>query len=159
MKVFLTLINILAFVSCAGRKDKIDPVRYLGIEQLLTVNDVDREGGNFVAPEISKLSQDSVVFGEELVVKIFLDREDLHVLEAFVDCQTVPNPAVDTTTYSVTGCSNRLIVQNDTIFIGFRPPEPGIKKFPAITILTRDREKIFRTFTYSFDYKVVKGAK
>jgi hypothetical protein len=62
---------------------------------------------------------------------------------------------VDTTTHKVSGCSKGLLVENDTIFIGFRPKELGVKQFPEITILTKDDEKVFRTLAYSFSYKVV----
>lgn len=104
------------------------------------------------------VSNDSVLVGNELLVKIFLESDELKLVDAFVDCKSVSDPAVDTSTYRVLGCSNRLFVQNDTVFIGFRAGKPGVQRFPDITLLTRDPEKIFRTFKYSFEYKVVGGS-
>lgn len=155
MKIFLLIASFLLMLSCRNGNDGFDLVQYRGGEQLLTMNRMERNGDEFIAPGILRLLKDSVVVGEELLVKIFLNNKDLTLVDAFVDCEVVVNPSVDTTTYNVSGCSRRLIVREDTIFIGFRPSEPCVRKFPDITILTSDREGIFRTLTYSFDYKVV----
>ena len=154
MKRFLLIASALLVLSCKSGNDGLNLVQYREGEQLLTMNGVERNGEEFIAPRILRLSKDSVLVGEELLVKIFLNDKDIAIVDAFVDCKLVANPSVDTTTYSVSGCSRGLIVQGDTIFIGFRPSEPGVKRFSEITILTRDRARIFRTLQYSFDYKV-----
>jgi len=151
MKLFLTLLILVCLFSC---KKDVDIVQYREGQQLLTVNNLTKNGENLKSPDIGKVSKDSVSSGGELVVKIFLKDSDLKIVDAFVDCKSVENPTVDTATYKVSGCSKGLVVQNDTIFIGFRPTEPGSQEFPEITILTKDSEKIFRTLKYSFFYKV-----
>jgi hypothetical protein len=151
MKPFLTLLILVCLFSC---KKDIDLVQYREGQQLLTVNNLKKNGENLKSPDIEKVSRDSVNSGEELVVKIFLKDSYLKIVDAFVDCESVENAMVDTATYKVSGCSKGLVVQNDTIFIGFRPTEPGSQEFPEITILTKDSDKIFRTLKYSFLYKV-----
>ena len=78
----------------------------------------------------------------------------LEVANAFIDCDTVDNASVDTVTYEVSGCKNGLIVKGDTVIIGFRPKVARLKTFRTITIVTKDKEKIFRTIKYTFEYKV-----
>ncbi|MBT1707806.1 hypothetical protein KK062_06220 [Fulvivirgaceae bacterium PWU5] len=156
MRVFLLLITILFGVSCKNRNESIDLVEYQDGKQLLTMDKLERNGREFIIPKIHRLSKDSVLVGNELLVKIFLGRNDLDLVNAFLDCDsTVVNPTVDTTTYRISGCSRGLIVQNDTILIGFHPTKPGVQRFSEITILTKDRKKVFRTLKYSFEYKVV----
>jgi len=49
-----------------------------------------------------------------------------------------------------------LTIKNDTILIYMTPKNPGTYKFHDITILTRDKEKVYRTQHYTFDYKIYK---
>ena len=152
-------IGILVFVliSCSNKKsDQINLVKYEGREQLLTLNNLTVQGNSINAPVINTISPDSVIVGEELLVKIFIQEPNLKIVEAFFDCQSVPTVAVDTTTFKVRGCTKKLFIRSDTIAIGFRPTEIGVQNFPMITILTRDKEKIFRTYDYSFKYRVVR---
>jgi hypothetical protein len=131
------------------------PVRYEGGRQLLTLNHSSLEGEYIETPAFAKIAPDAVSVGEELVVKIFIKDAKLTIADAFVNCKSVENPAVDTLTYKVSGCSQGLVVQHDTIFIALRPAEIGVKTFPEITVLTRDTSRVFRTFVYSFEYNVV----
>jgi len=152
----LSIVLILIFsFSCKIKGSKDFLIRYQNGRQLLTLNNTSLEGEKIETPVITKISPDSISIGEELLVKVFIKDAKLNIAEAFVDCESVENPMVDTSTYKVSGCSVGLVVQNDTIFIGFRPTEIGVKKFPEITVLTRDTSKVFRTFGYSFEYKVV----
>jgi hypothetical protein len=155
MRVILFVLVVFFIASCKNKNDKIDLVQYRGGQQLLTMNDLQRNGQKFITPRIVRLSDDSVLVGNELLVKIFLDRGELELVDAFIDCSEVTNLAVDTSTYKISGCANGLIVQNDTIFIGFRVSKLGVQKFSEITLLTRDAEKVFRTFKYSFEYIVI----
>jgi hypothetical protein len=152
---FGVLVSVL--LSCSnGKTDQVSLVKYEGGEQLLTLNSLTTKGGEINEPSIRKISPDSVVAGEELLVKIFIQEPSMKLVDAFFDCQRVPTPAVDTTTFNVRGCRKKLFIRNDTITIGFRPTETGLQSFPVITILTRDKEKIFRTYDYTFKYNVVK---
>ncbi|MFZ6009772.1 MAG: hypothetical protein ACOYXT_05430 [Bacteroidota bacterium] len=152
MKSKIVLAILIVAFSC---KDKVDVVEYENGLQLLTVNDLTRSGRKIQRPEIIRTSHDPVFVGEKLLVKISLRTTDMKIVDAFVDCKATPNPTVDTVTNKVSGCSKGLIVENDTILIVFRPTIPGVKQFPEITILTKDNERVFRTFKYSFDYKVL----
>lgn len=155
MRICLVAFTVVMCISCKSRTDEIDLVQYKDGEQLLTMNDVERNGEKFIAPRILRLSKDSVLAGDEMLIKIFLERDNLKLVDAFLDCKPITSPTVDTMSYKISGCSKGLIVQNDTIFIGFRPTKSGVQKFSEITILTKDRERIFRTFKYSFEYKVI----
>jgi len=111
---------------------------------------------NFPPPKIGRISKDSVVVGEEVLVKIFIEEaSDLKIVDAFFDCELVAPALVDTSTYKISGCSKGLIVENDTIVIAFEAMTPGVKEFSEITILTKDIDRVFRTFKYSFGYTVV----
>lgn len=132
-------------------------VKFQDGRQLLTVNTVKRNGEKLEEFKIKRTSSDSISVGTELLIKIFLNGTALKIVDAFVDCETVLNPSVDTTTYNVSGCSKGLIIENDTILIGFKPTETGMHTFPEITILTKDKEKTYRTYKYSFEYFVFPG--
>jgi hypothetical protein len=157
MRIFLLVLIVVFVFACKKRNDKIDLVQYRGGQQMLTMNDLQRNGQKFIAPRIVMVSDDSVLVGNELLVKIFLDGDELELVNAFIDCRNVANPTVDTSAYKVSGCPKGLVVHNDTVFIGFRAGKPGIQKFSEITLLTKDTENIFRTFKYSFEYTVVVG--
>jgi len=152
MRSIFPAIIFISFFAC---KKKTDLVQYKDGHQLLTVNDLNTDGSKAQIPKIGIISPDSIVAGDELVVKIFLKDSNLKIADAFVGCENVSAQAVDTTTYKVSGCSTGLVVQNDTIFIGFRPSKLGLNEFQEITILTRDNDMVFRTIKYSFTYRVV----
>jgi hypothetical protein len=119
------------------------------------MNGIARNGDQLITPRILEISRDSILVGDELLVKVFLENKDFKLVKAFIDCDSIAEAAVDTTTYKLSGCSRTLLVQNDTVFIGFRPMNPGLQKISGITVLTRDKERIFRTFRHSFDYTVI----
>jgi hypothetical protein len=150
-----SIFPAIIFISLFACKKEADLVQYKDGHQLLTVNDVNRDGSKLLAPKVGINSPDSIVAGDELVAKIFLKDSNLEIADAFVGCENVSAQVVDTTTYKVSGCSTGLVVQNDTIFIGFRPSKLGLNEFQEITILTRDNERVFRIIKYSFTYRVV----
>jgi hypothetical protein len=158
MRILALAISLLLISSCK-RKTDISQLQYQDEKQLLTLNAIEKTGEKFVCPSLVRLSKDSILIGDKLLAKIFFKKKELRIVNAFVDCHPLKIAAVDTATYKVKGCSNGLLVQGDTIFIGFRPTKLGLNKFPEITILTRDRAKIFRTVKYSFQYKVVENLK
>lgn len=152
-KVILGTI-LLAMVSCVKKEAKKDFVQYTDGRQLLTVNEIKRNGDKIEKPKINLVTPDSAQIGKEFLAKLFLSDTDLKIAGAFVDCENVGNASVDTVTYKVSGCKHGLIVMNDTILIAFKPTSPGVKTFSEITILTRDVANVFRTMKYTFDYKV-----
>ena len=155
MRPLYTLAIVSILFSCENRSSYKDLVEYSEGRQLLNVNGVKRDGSEFDEPKIKKDGPDSIKVGDELLVKIFLTNTDLAIVDAFVDCDSVANPSVDTVTYKVSGCKDGLIVKEDTILIGFRPSRTGFYAFLPVMILTKDREGVFRTLRYTFDYKVV----
>ena len=147
------LVLIVCLLSCTSDKST-DIVKYDGQEQLLTLSKRNRDGSKRQAPVIKRISPDSVSTGNEFLAEIFIADSTLKITNAFFECQPVQVPAVDTVTHKVRGCTKQLLIRNDTIFIGFRPTETGLKEFPVITILTMDDDNIFRTFDYRFQYVV-----
>lgn len=146
---------IFLVLSCTSDKS-IDAVKYAGQEQLLTLNEFNRDGSKRPTPVIERISPDSVPTGNEFLAKIFVADSSLKITDAFYECQSVQTPAVDTITHKVRGCTRQLLVKNDTVFIGLRPTETGLKEFPAITIVTVDHDNIFRTYEYRFQYNVTR---
>lgn len=155
MRSFSFVMLVILLFSCSNKPDKIDLVEYEGGEQLLNLNDLTLSGRKIDHPSIKRISDDSVLAGEELLAKIFLEEPDWKLVNAFYGCLSVANPAVDTSKYSIRGCATRLLIQSDTIMIGFRPTKIGLQNFPEITILTRHNDKVFRIYNYSFQYRVV----
>ena len=113
--------------------------------------------------KIQIISPDTITVGEPFLAKIFLRGRDYKLIDAYFDCKTVENPTVDTVVNTpnkrkrLDGCTKGLFVDNDTLFISFTPSVAGRKKFEEITLLTRDKEKIFRTEKYTFDYYVAEN--
>jgi hypothetical protein len=155
-QIILGMILIVMF-SCDKKANDKDFVQYADGRQLLTVNQIKRNGDKIDEPKINLMTQDSARIGEEFLAKIFLSGTDLIIADAFVDCENIDNPSVDTVTYKVAGCKQGLIVKDDTILIAFKPTSSGIKRFSEITILTKDTDKVFRTMKYTFDYKVAEN--
>ena len=91
MKRFLLIASALLVLSCKSGNDGLNLVQYREGEQLLTMNGVERNGEEFIAPRILRLSKDSVLVGEELLVKIFLNDKDIAIVDALVDCKLVAN--------------------------------------------------------------------
>lgn len=145
---------LLVMFSCDKKENKKDFVKYSDGRQLLTVNEIKRNGDKIEKPKINLTTPNSAQVGKEFLAKVFLSNTDLKITDAFVDCENVDNASVDTATYKVSGCKHGLIVKNDTILIALKPTSPGVKTFSEITILTRDTENVFRTMKYTFDYKV-----
>lgn len=152
----LYLVTALSILfSCGSKSSNKDLVEYSDGKQLLTVNNVNRDGSDFNRPEIRMITPESGKIGEAFLVKIFLADTTMMIADAFVGCDSVEKASVDTLTYKISGCKNGLIVKDDTILIGFTPTTAGLKTFPTITILTKDKEKVFRTMEYTFDYNVL----
>lgn len=147
---------LLAMFSCS-KNGAEDFVKYVEGRQLLTLNEIKRNGEEIDKPNINLVTPDSAQIGKEFLVKIFLSDTDLKITNAFVGCENVDNASVDTVTFEVSGCKHGLIVSNDTIFIAFEPTSPGVKTFSDITILTQDTENLFRTMKYKFDYRVAEN--
>jgi hypothetical protein len=143
--------------SCGIKSSDKDLVEYVDGKQLLTLNMSKRNGDKNEAPIVNLEAPASVRIGEEFIAKIFLSDTDLTIVDAFVDCENVDKASVDTVTYKVSGCKQKLFVKDDTILVAFKPTTSGAKRFPEITILTRDTDRIFRTLKYMFDYQVVEN--
>jgi hypothetical protein len=154
MNIKIVLVVIL-LVACGRKKYGADFVRYIGNQQLLTLDSLERDGREFVPPEIIRYCPDSIAVGEELLIKIFLKDSDLRLVNAYVGCKVTVPQTVDTSSYRVSGCTEGLVVRDDTIMIGFRPMTLGLHSFSDISILTKDPDGIFRLIKYRFQYRVV----
>jgi hypothetical protein len=154
MRYLINLTIVLLTVSCS-KNQETDFVKYEGTKQLLTLNSIQKNGDKLAKPEVKKITPDSVLVGDQFLAKIFFQGDDLNIIDAYADCDTVDNPMVDTVTHKLTGCSRKLVVERDTIFIEFRPTQLGTRTFSPLTILTKGRDKIYRTYNYTFNYRVV----
>jgi hypothetical protein len=148
---------LLVMFSCDTKSSDKDFVKYVNGRQLLTVNEIKRNGDKNEELRINLVTPDSARIGEEFIAKIFLSGSDFRIADAFVDCENVDNASVDTVTNKVSGCKHGLIVKDDTILVAFKPTTSGVKRFSEITILTKDTDKVLRTIKYTFDYKVVEN--
>jgi len=157
MKQIILGTILTVMFSCDKKANDKDFVQYADGRQLLTVNQIKRNGDKIDEPKINLMTPDSARIGEEFLAKIFLSGTDLIIADAFVDCENVDNAAVDTVTYKVAGCKHGLIVKDDKILIAFKPTSSGVKTFSEITILTKDTYNVFRTMKYTFDYKVAEN--
>ena len=123
------LILCLVIFSCAGSKE--DSVNLI-VSNIKTVN-----------------------IGEELTVEIYLDNSDWEIIQAYFDCEN--NLELDEINKSITGCDKELFLENDTIFIGFRPTLTGRKKFSPITVLAENKLRELKILNTSFEYEVVEN--
>jgi len=104
--VFVATILVMMF-SCDSKQTDKELVEYVNGRQLLTVNNINRDGSNFDTPKIEKITPDSILIGDEFLAKVFLTGTDLVIADAFVDCDiVVENSSADTVTYKVSGCKN-----------------------------------------------------
>lgn len=108
----------------------------------MNLNGLTRFGDSLANPKVGIEIPDSVIVGDELVATIFLEDEGFDLISAYVDCKDLTKAIVDTVSHPTGGglaewCEMELMVQNDTLYIGFRPTQPGIKPLQEITLLTR----------------------
>jgi hypothetical protein len=96
-----------------------------------------------------------VNIGEELTVEIYLDNSDWEIIKAYFDCEN--NQELDVINKSITGCDKELFLENDTIFIGFRPTVTGRKKFSPITVLAENKIRELKILNTSFEYEVMEN--
>lgn len=143
--------------QCTGNRENRNLLNYDDKgRQLLTMNELTRDGERWQAPVIVKNAPDSVAIGDEFRATIYLDNPDIRILEAYFDCTYVDNASVDTATFELSGCSKKLLVRNDSVQIGLHSSEIGEHEFPEITLLTMDRQRVLRTLNYTFSYKIIK---
>lgn len=158
MKYLPHLILLIALLStqCGNRHDNESFLRYNEKgRQFLNLNELKSNGEQWEKPVVLKKGPDSITIGQEFRAAIYLAKKEPRIVEAYFDCESVNDASVDTLTFHVSGCSKKLFIQNDTVLIGFRPAKEGEIEFPRITLLTVDKNRIFRTVNYSFTYKVV----
>ncbi len=153
----LIYITILILLSCDNHSREKVPLEYKDGRQLLTLNEQNTNGQKLEKPKVILTINDSARIGEEFIVKISLSDKDFKIKEAFVDCETEQFPSVDTLTYDVSGCKLKLFIESDTVIIAFQPRILGHSKFSEITLLTQDKENVFRTMKYTFDYNVTEN--
>jgi hypothetical protein len=160
MRIFFTGYILLA-ISCNQITSDKPPLQYINGRQLLNLNGLTIDGETLEIPGIDRVSPDSVFAGEQFIAKLFIADSAYELIDAYFGCEAIENPTVDTAIEAsnkhrrLDGCRKGLFVQNDTIFISFTPIVSGKKTFEQITVLTRDRCKIFRTQIYTFDYYVI----
>jgi len=160
VRFFLTFIGICVLASCQQKQENVSIVEYRNGRQLLTLNNKTKNGEKLAQPSVELLAPDTIEVNEKFKAQIYLGDKNYRLIAAYFDCQLVANPTVDTVVYTANdykrldGCKKELFVKNDTIRIEFQPTTSGIKTFSEITILTLDKEQIFRTQNYSFRYYV-----
>ena len=99
---------------------------------------------------------DSVIQGEELILKITTSDKDYKIVNAMFDCPINDSSLVDTVTYKVDGCNKELLVKNDTILIAFKPNEVGRHQFSeTIMGISKGKDNLLRYHTGTFNYTVV----
>lgn len=162
-----TLIFWLALVliSCNSASEK-NIVQYKDGRQVLNLNELSRTGQSIEDLKIEKISPDTIVNGDEFRAKLFLADKNTTLVAAYFNCLKVNNPTVDTATNTfnykrLDGCSVELPIENDTVYIAFRIET--LEKFSGhktytlepITILTKDKENLFRTQSYTFNIILV----
>jgi hypothetical protein len=97
----------------------------------------------------------TVNIGEELTVEIYLDNSDWEIIQAYFDCEN--NLDINEIKKRINGCDKELFLENDTIFIGFRPTVTGRKKFSPITVLAENELRELKILNTSFEYEVVEN--
>jgi len=155
----LILGTFIAFASCDQIGTGKALVQYRNGRQMLTLNDRTLTGDSLARPVIGVITADSVLLGGQFSAKIFLKTSDYRLIEAYKDLNITDTTTVDTAIvtsefYKPFSGGIRLLVENDTLGIYFRPGKVGQLTFSNVTLLTIDKDKIFRTIPFSFQYKV-----
>ena len=148
---FLLLIIGFLFMSCNEDKE----VEYMDGKQRLNLNN-QTLNGTPVAIGLINHGADSVIQGEELILKITTSDKNYKIVNALFDCPVNDSSLVDTVTYKIKGCEKRLIVEDDTILVAFKPKEIGQHQFSETVIgISIGPDNILRYHTGTFDYTVV----
>jgi hypothetical protein len=148
----LTFILIL-LLSCDSHTDF---VKYKDGKQLLTVNDIKKNGDKILDLKVKVISPDTVKSGDPFLAKVFLSDSSFKIVKAVFDCPITQESLVDTSKIQIVGCHRGLMVVNDTVKIYFTVGvKTGLRDFPIVTILSVDNEKVYRYHQGTFTYYVV----
>lgn len=162
----LILFSSLAIFSCNSHSEK-NLLQYEDGKQLLTLNELSINGQKLDQFSVEKIAPDTIVNGDEFRAKLFLTNKNINIVAAYFNCLPVDNPTVDTATNILNyqnECDVELPVENDTIYIAFRIKT--MEKFATesvpytsgpITILTKDKEMVYRTQEYKLDLVLVEN--
>ena len=150
-KLSLLLLIGLPLISCNEEKE----VEYVDGKQRLNFNNETLKG-DAVKIGLINNGADSVVQGEELILKITMSDKDYKIVNAMFNCSVNDSSLVDTVTYKIDDCKKELLVKDDTILIAFKPNVVGQHQFTETVIgISKGPDNILRYHTGTFDYTVV----
>jgi hypothetical protein len=136
-------------------------VRYIDGKQVLSVNYLTKDGQPFDTVKVLSLNEDIVAIGEKISFRMYLSDPELRLVGAYYMDDISDQSLIDTTWVpqdnSVMGVDittgNPLMIVDDTARIEFRVAgQAGAKTTNRITLISVDREKVFRYHTGRLPY-------
>src|SRR6478735_6935981 len=153
IKISIQLFLVIILASCAEKR--LDIIQYKEGKQVLNANGIDRSGNKIDSVYVNTISPDTIKLGDEFYARVFLSNPDFKIVDALFDCPVTNESLADTATQKIIGCSKGFMVKQDTVRIHFTVGGlPGNRGFHEITILSKDKDNIYRYHKGSFKYFV-----
>ena len=150
----LLLILILTLITCSCKRS-YSIAEYKEGKQILNINDKSRSGEKLEPINLKVLRPDSIRLMEQVLFKVFIPNSNYKLVKGFFDCNISENSLIDTITYKVNNCSKEFLIQNDTLFIAFKPQNVGKQKFGHEIIgISKSIDGLFRYHKEVFEYEV-----
>lgn len=119
------------------------------------MNELSAYGQKIKPVELIVLKPDSVKIGKQAVFKIVTSDPKYKLVNGIFDCELTERSVIDTSTYKIDSCIKGYIVQDDTLYIAFKPQQVGRKKFEESIIgISQDSDRVLRYHLGAFDYEV-----
>lgn len=148
------LLILIIFSTCSFKRSN-SIAEYKEGKQILNINDKSRSGEKLEPINLKILRPDSIRLLEQALFKVFIPNNNHKLVKGFFDCNISENSLIDTITYKVNNCSKEFLIQNDRLFIAFKPQNVGKQKFGHEIIgISKSIDGLFRYHKGVFEYEV-----
>jgi hypothetical protein len=160
-KILLSGIMLLGMFSCSHKQtagSKVagkSVVKYIDGYQELSVNNLTKDGRFLDTIKVLNSASDSLDMGKGYNINVFLSNSDVKIAYAYLKADINEKSLVDTTSGTV-NISRGVVfrIKNDTVQVNFTVSEfqPGPKEYGVITVISVDKEKVYRYHNGSIRY-------
>jgi hypothetical protein len=155
-------IMVLVLFSCSSKQDAIGNkttengvVKYIDGYQILSVNNLTKEGRFLDTIKVLSSASDSLDMGKAYHIKVFLSSPEVKVAYAYWNADINEKSTVDTTSGTVNALKGTVFrIKDDTVQVNFTVGglQPGPEEFKVITVISVDKEKVYRYHNGSIRY-------
>lgn len=147
---FVLIVGFGSFIwSCSKRENTLI---YEDGKQQFSVNLTNEFGEPLDSVWVIRTGEDTVKSGETANFRMRLSSDKYQILDAYFNCKVNSKTLIDTTTFKIQNCTERVPIREGMVIIQFTAGVPGLHGFPDLVLTSRDESHVFRYHEVSFDY-------